>query len=127
MDVQRIERNPAQETRGRASASAALAQDNSRIVETSIPARLDNLRTSVFAAKSRIDEASARANAVSDVSSSVKKARANAGAAHAQVDTARAKRDRAALDLSYAKIFAPLGTFCTISSTIPNSRIFWCR
>jgi membrane fusion protein (multidrug efflux system) len=70
-------------------------------------ARLDTLRTSVVAAKSRIDEASAHANAASDVSSSVKKARANAGAAHDRVAIAQSKRDLAALDLSYAKILAP--------------------
>jgi membrane fusion protein (multidrug efflux system) len=70
-------------------------------------ARLDTLRTSVVAAKSRIDEASAHANAASDVSSSVKKARANAAAAHDRVAIAQSKRDLAALDLSYAKILAP--------------------
>jgi membrane fusion protein, multidrug efflux system len=70
-------------------------------------ARLDTLRTSVIAAKSRTDEASARANAVSDVSSAVKMARAKAGGAHDAVDIARAKRDLAALDLSYTKIVAP--------------------
>jgi MFS family permease len=49
MDVQRIERNPAQETQGSsASVSALVARDDSRIVETSIPARLDNLHWSGF-------------------------------------------------------------------------------
>jgi len=49
MDVQRIERHPAQETQGSsASASAPAARDDSRIVETSIPARLDHLHWSGF-------------------------------------------------------------------------------
>jgi membrane fusion protein (multidrug efflux system) len=37
----------------------------------------------------------------------VRQARARAAVAHAQVDTAKAARDRAALDLGYTKIFAP--------------------
>src|SRR5438552_17738995 len=44
MSLQRIARSPAQDQ----SASAPLMQDNSRIVETSIPARLDNLPWSGF-------------------------------------------------------------------------------
>src|SRR5437660_4701983 len=44
MDLPRIVRSPAQDQ----SASAPLMQDNSRIVETSIPARLDNLGWSGF-------------------------------------------------------------------------------
>src|SRR6476619_2451443 len=44
MDLQRIARSPAQGE----DASEPVAQDNSRIIETSIPARLDNLRWSGF-------------------------------------------------------------------------------
>jgi len=45
MSLQRIEGSPAQ---GEAASTLPLVQDNSRIVETSIPARLDNLRWSGF-------------------------------------------------------------------------------
>src|SRR5438552_14592231 len=44
MNLQRIARSPAQEQR----ASAAVVQDNDRIIETSIPVRLDNLHWSGF-------------------------------------------------------------------------------
>ncbi|MBI5320514.1 MFS transporter [Bradyrhizobium sp.] len=44
MSLQRIEHNPPQEERG----TAPLVQDNSRVVETCIPARLDRLRWSGF-------------------------------------------------------------------------------
>src|SRR5262245_21218592 len=44
MNSQGIARNPAQQE----SASAAVVQDDSRIVETSVPARLDSLRWSRF-------------------------------------------------------------------------------
>src|SRR5215813_9195563 len=44
MNSQRIARNPAQQE----GASAAVVQDNSQIVETSIPARLDSLHWSGF-------------------------------------------------------------------------------
>jgi MFS family permease len=45
MSLQRVEGNPVQEE---AASAPPLALDNSRIVETSIPARLDNLRWSRF-------------------------------------------------------------------------------
>jgi MFS family permease len=44
MNSQRIARSPAQQE----GASAAVVQDNSRVIETSIPARLDSLRWSGF-------------------------------------------------------------------------------
>ena len=44
MNLQRIARSPAQDER----ASAAVVQDNSRVIETSIPTRLDNLSWSGF-------------------------------------------------------------------------------
>src|SRR5262249_32069277 len=44
MNSQRIARNPAQQE----GASVAVVQDNSQIVETSIPARLDSLHWSGF-------------------------------------------------------------------------------
>lgn len=71
-------------------------------------ARIETLKSSVVAARSRVDEASARAAQNSDVSSSVKQARAQADAAKAQVKVSIALRDLAALDLSYTKILAPM-------------------
>ncbi|MEO6954986.1 MAG: HlyD family secretion protein [Polyangia bacterium] len=71
-------------------------------------ARIETLKSSVIAAHSRVDEASARAAQNSDVSSSVKQARAQADAARAQVKVSIALRDLAALDLSYTKILAPM-------------------
>jgi membrane fusion protein (multidrug efflux system) len=80
-----------------------LADSNLRLAR----ARMDTLRSSVSAARSRVEEASARAAQSSDVSTSVRLARARAAAAHAQVEVARAQRDLAALDLSYTHIIAP--------------------
>src|SRR5689334_14541404 len=48
MSLQRIEGNPAPQESASASAAAPVAQDNSRVIETSIPARLDNLHWSGF-------------------------------------------------------------------------------
>jgi membrane fusion protein (multidrug efflux system) len=70
-------------------------------------ARLDVLRSSIASASGRTAEASARAQMVSDVDSFVAQARARALAAHAQVATAQAAWDLAALDLSYTRIVAP--------------------
>jgi len=70
-------------------------------------ARLLTLRTSASTAHSKVAEASAKVDQVSDVDAIVKQAQARARAAHADVDTARAARDLAAIDLSYAKIYAP--------------------
>jgi membrane fusion protein (multidrug efflux system) len=52
-------------------------------------------------------EASARFKQSSFVEPLVKQAQARAAAAHAQVDTARALRDLAAIDVSYTRIYAP--------------------
>ncbi len=70
-------------------------------------ARLVTLRSGVEQANGRVEEASARAKQQSDVASLVEQARARALQAHAQVETARATRDLAALDLSYTRIVAP--------------------
>src|SRR5689334_6260266 len=48
MSLQRIEGNPAPQESASASAAAPVAQDNSRVIETSIPARLDSLTWSGF-------------------------------------------------------------------------------
>lgn len=70
-------------------------------------ARLGTLKESANQARSRVVEASARVKQSSLVEPLVRQARARADAAHAQVDTAAAARDLAALDLSYTKIVAP--------------------
>ncbi len=70
-------------------------------------ARLTSIKGSAAQAQSRVVEAQAKAKSSNDVDTQIKLAQARAKAAHAQVDTAKAARDLAALDLSYTKIFAP--------------------
>jgi membrane fusion protein (multidrug efflux system) len=70
-------------------------------------ARVEAIRAEATQAQSRVVEASARAKQNSNVAAVIRQARARAAAAHAAVDTARAARDLAALDLSYTKIRAP--------------------
>ena len=70
-------------------------------------ARLTSIKSSAAQAQSRVVEAKAKAKISNDVATQIQLAQARAKAAHAQVDTAKAARDLAALDLSYTKIFAP--------------------
>jgi membrane fusion protein (multidrug efflux system) len=70
-------------------------------------ARLLVLKSSLAQAGGRVSEASARADQSSDVDSLIALADARAKSAHAQVQTARAARDLAALELSYTRIIAP--------------------
>jgi membrane fusion protein (multidrug efflux system) len=70
-------------------------------------ARLTSIKGSAAQAQSRVVEAQAKAKSSNDVDTQIKLAEARAKAAHAQVDTAKAARDLAALDLSYTKIFSP--------------------
>ena len=70
-------------------------------------ARLTSIKGSAAQAQSRVVEAKAKAKISNDVDTQIALARARAKAAHAQVDTAKAARDLAALDLSYTKVFAP--------------------
>jgi|SRR6188768_1207717 len=70
-------------------------------------ARLTAIKSSAVQAQSRVVEAKAKAKISNDVTTQIQLAQARAKAAHAQVDTAKAARDLAALDLSYSKIFAP--------------------
>jgi membrane fusion protein (multidrug efflux system) len=70
-------------------------------------ARLTTIKGSAAQAQSRVVEAKAKATISNDVDTQIKLAQARAKAAHAQVDTAKAARDLAALDLSYTKIYAP--------------------
>lgn len=70
-------------------------------------ARLTSIKSSAAQAQSRVAEAAAKAKISNDVPTQIALAQARAKAAHAQVDTAKAARDLAALDLTYTKIFAP--------------------
>jgi membrane fusion protein (multidrug efflux system) len=70
-------------------------------------ARLAALRLSVGQARSHVAEASARLRQSSNVEVLVRQARARVQSAHAQVETARAARQLAALELSYTRILAP--------------------
>ena len=70
-------------------------------------ARLTSFKSSAAQAQSRVVEAKAKAKISNDVATQIQLAQARAKAAHAQVDTAKAARDLAALDVSYTKIFAP--------------------
>jgi len=87
----------------RAETAFTLAQSNVDVVK----ARIATLQTSVAAARSRVEEASARAKQNDDISATVRQAHATADAAKADVKVATAQRDLAALNLSYAKIIAP--------------------
>jgi membrane fusion protein (multidrug efflux system) len=106
--------------RGRAQrlfASGAIAKSQLEQTETAYAVTLSNreaaqarlaaLRLSVSQAKSHVAEASARLRQSSNGAALVRQSQARAQAAHAQVETARAARDLAALDLSYTKIAAP--------------------
>ncbi|EYF01105.1 HlyD family secretion protein [Chondromyces apiculatus] len=80
--------------------SAAAALEQAR-------AHLQGLRSSAAQARSMVQEASARATQAQDVEVIVSQAEARARAARAQVGTAEAARDLAALDLSYTQVRAP--------------------
>jgi membrane fusion protein, multidrug efflux system len=70
-------------------------------------ARLTSIKSSALQAQSRVVEAKAKAKISNDVATQIQLAQARAKAARAQVDTAKAARDLAELELSYTKIFAP--------------------
>ena len=70
-------------------------------------AHLASLKASTSTAVSRVQEANAKLTQSSDVDALIEQARAKARTAHAQVRTAEAARDLAALELSYTKIVAP--------------------
>jgi len=70
-------------------------------------AHLSSLRLAKTQSQSRVVEASAQLRVSDSVDTLVRQAQARAAVAHAQVDTAKAARDRAALELAYTKIVAP--------------------
>src|SRR5450432_774229 len=80
-----------------------VAQSNVEVAKS----RLTSIKGSAAQAQSRVVEAKAKAKSSNDVDTQIHLAQARAKAAHAQVETAKAARDLAALDLSYAKIVAP--------------------
>jgi membrane fusion protein, multidrug efflux system len=70
-------------------------------------ARLSTLLLARAQSQSRVAEASAKVKVSDSVDTLIRQAKARAASAHAQVETARAARDMAALELSYAQTFAP--------------------
>ena len=70
-------------------------------------ARLQSQLASTGAAEARVSEAKARLGQSSSVEAQIAQSRAQAALAHARVDTARALRDLAALELEHARIVAP--------------------
>ncbi len=70
-------------------------------------ARAAGAREAASQARSRVVEASARVKQSSLVEPLVRQAKARADAAHAQVETARATRNLALIDVSYTRIVAP--------------------
>lgn len=79
-------------------ASASLTQSRSRLLA---------MRASTDQANSQVQVASAKLKQAADVDMLVRQAHAKALSARAQMATAEAARDLAALDLSYTKISAP--------------------
>lgn len=82
------------------AAAAALA---------SARARAASSRASAAQAASEVEQANARLRQSANVDALIEQARAKARTAHAQVATAEAERELAALDLSYTQILAPQG------------------
>jgi membrane fusion protein (multidrug efflux system) len=83
------------------------AYDVASAAVTAARARLATAKQNAAQANGRVVEASARAEQVGNVEPFVRQAQARANAAHAAVDTAKAARDLAAIDLSYARVYAP--------------------
>lgn len=93
---------------GRAVLDQAItAHDSAQAALSQARAHVKALRAAAVQASSKVQEASARAEQAQDVDVLVQQARARARAMRAQVATAKAARDLAALDLSYTKILAP--------------------
>jgi membrane fusion protein, multidrug efflux system len=74
-------------------------------------ARRASLGASTSQAFSKVQEANARVQQVSDIDALINQARARARTAHAQVTVAKTVRDLAALELSYTHILAPQDGF----------------
>ncbi|HEX5659883.1 MAG TPA: HlyD family secretion protein [Polyangiales bacterium] len=87
--------------------SAQTAHERAVSAQAASAARLSGLRLATAQSQSRVAEASARLKLSDNVDTLVREAKARAAVAHANVETARAVRDLAALDLSYTKVVAP--------------------
>jgi membrane fusion protein, multidrug efflux system len=87
--------------------SAQTAYERALSAQAASEARLSGLRLAVSQSQSRVAEASARLKLSDHVDTLVHQAKARAAFAHANVETARAARDLAALDLSYTRVLAP--------------------
>ncbi|HEY1696121.1 MAG TPA: HlyD family secretion protein [Polyangiaceae bacterium] len=81
----------------------ALAEANVKAAQ----AHVVTLKSGVAQAAGQVAEAQARATQSSDVDVVIAQAKARAAAAHAQVGTAKAAMDLAALNLSYTRVVAP--------------------
>jgi membrane fusion protein (multidrug efflux system) len=86
--------------------NAITTDDSERAKLEQAKAHLAAMRANTSQMQSRVEEASARFDQTSDVEAIIEQAKARAAAAHAQVNTAMAARDLAALDVSYTKIIA---------------------
>ncbi len=87
--------------------SAKAAFDATQAAVAQAKARAASVRSSTDEVAARISEASARFTQAATVPQQIADADAKAKVAAARVQTAKASRDLAALELSYTKIFAP--------------------
>ena len=87
--------------------AAQTAFDASAAQVAQARAHVENVRSSSHQVEAQVSEASARLTQALTVDEQIADAQARAKVAQARVDSARAQRDQAALDLSYTKIYAP--------------------
>ena len=103
--------------------SAQTAQQLTTSALAAETARLSALRLAKTQSQSRVVEASARLRVSDQVETLIRQAEARAAVARAQVDTARAARDLAAIDLSYTKIVAPSDGVVSKKSVNPGQAV----
>jgi membrane fusion protein, multidrug efflux system len=87
--------------------AAKAAFDSAQAQVAQAQARAASLRSSTEQVAARVSEASARYSQAATVDQQIADADAKAKVAGARVNTAKAARDLAALELSYTKIYAP--------------------
>jgi len=87
--------------------TADTAQQVAQTALAAQAARLSSLHLARTQSQSRVVEASAKLRVSDSVETLMRQAKARADFAQAQVDTAKAARDLAALELSYTKILSP--------------------
>ena len=103
--------------------SAETAQQLATSALAAETARLSSLRLAKTQSQSRVVEASAKLRVSDQVETLIRQADARAAVARAQVDTAKAARDLAAIDLSYAKIIAPSDGVVSKKSINPGQAV----